>query len=272
MSRAVVHLSDLHFGRVDKSVIEPLVDRIHELNPDVIAVSGDLTQRAKPQEFEQARAFLRRFTCPLVVVPGNHDVPLYDLYGRFVGQFDRFRRYITEDEHPAYADDEIAVVGVNSARSLTWKGGRLNEFQMSTIRRQLQSLRPEVTRVVVTHHPFELPEGFGRLDLVGRSRMAMGKLAECGADILLSGHLHVSHVCETFQRYNIEGHSALIVQAGTALSDRCRGEKNSFNCLRIAREGVQVERWSLQGNSFDLAEQLDLAKTDGVWRRRSIEA
>ena len=88
--------------------------------PDLLVVSGDLTQRARPEEFQQAREFLDRLPKPQIVVPGNHDVPLYNVYGRFVQQFDRFRRYISDDLQPMYLDEEIAVLGVNTARAFTW--------------------------------------------------------------------------------------------------------------------------------------------------------
>jgi len=126
MSRTLVHLSDLHFGKVDSQVIDPLVETVRGFNADVIAVSGDLTQRAKTAEFEQARAFLDRLNAPLVVVPGNHDVPLYNPYGRFVQRFNHFHRHITPEPVPEFVDQEIAVIGINTARSLTWKWGRVN--------------------------------------------------------------------------------------------------------------------------------------------------
>src|SRR5436309_7341748 len=133
MSRTLVHLSDIHFGRVDPALIDPLLDAVRRLAPDVVVVSGDLTQRARTGEFQEARAFLDRLPQPRIVVPGNHDVPLYNLYGRFVEQLARYRRHITDDLEPSYIDDEIAVLGTNTARSLTWKGGRVNGRQIARI-------------------------------------------------------------------------------------------------------------------------------------------
>jgi 3',5'-cyclic AMP phosphodiesterase CpdA len=267
MSRTVLHLSDLHFGKVDSHVIEPLVATISSLRPDVIAVSGDLTQRAKPSEFEQARAFLDRLTAPLIVVPGNHDVPLLNPYTRFVQGFSRFHRHITADPTPEFVDDEIAVVGINTARSLTWKWGRVNRAQMTRVRDRLFALPAHIVRIVVMHHPFELPEGVSKLELVGRARMGMDKLAECGADILLSGHLHAAHVCDTVRRYNIYGHSALVVQAGTATSSRQRGEQNSFNCLRIGAAETTIESWTWHtaSQAFTQASRSRFLKRDRLW-------
>lgn len=273
MSRVVVHLSDLHFGRVDAGMVEPLVEAVERLRPDVIAISGDLTQRARPPEFQQARAFLENFQVPLVVVPGNHDVPLYDLYRRFVKPLDRFYRFITDVREPSFIDREIAVIGINTARSLTWKGGRVNHTQIMTVRNVLCALDPDVIRIVVTHHPFDLPKGYSSLEVVGRSRMAMSRLAECGADILLSGHLHVTHISDTVHRYNIHGHSALVVQAGTASSNRHRGERNSFNCLRVDGRAVTIEHWtwSDEKHGFTRTDVRRFERVDGLWQRPRAE-
>src|SRR5207249_2136747 len=172
---------------------------------------------------------------------GNHDVPLYNLYGRFVERLECYQRYITEDLEPEYVDEEIAVLGTNTARSLTWKGGRINGRQISRIKERLCGLGG--VKVVVTHHPFDLPAGYADQHLVGGARRAMGHLAECGADLLLAGHMHVSAVCHTVLRYQIAGHSALVVQAGTATSTRGRGEMNSFNCIHIESGLMTIERW-----------------------------
>jgi 3',5'-cyclic AMP phosphodiesterase CpdA len=244
MSRTLVHLSDIHFGTVDPAILAPLIDAVRQMQPDVVVVSGDLTQRARAAEFLEARAFLDRLPQPRIVVPGNHDVPLYNLYGRFIERLDKYQRYITTDMEPEYSDSEIAVLGVNTARSLTWKGGRVNSRQLARLKERLCGIDSRVTKVVVTHHPFDLPTGFSRQHVVGGARRAMVHLAQCGADLLLSGHMHVSSVSQTVLRYQIAGHSALVVQAGTATSTRGRGELNSFNCIRIERGLIAIERWS----------------------------
>ena len=121
--RTVVHLSDLHFGADDPAVVAALQHDLGRLQPDVIAVSGDLTQRARNRQFASARTFLDALTAPLVVVPGNHDVPLYDLFRRFARPLNRFRRHI--GDHASYVDEEVAVIGADTTRSLTIKDGGL---------------------------------------------------------------------------------------------------------------------------------------------------
>ena len=267
--RILVHLSDLHFGRVDERLIRPLISAVAEIKPDLVAVSGDLTQRARSRQFREARAFLDALPQPQIVVPGNHDVPMHNVFSRFVRPLDKYKRHITDDLQPVYQDNEIVVVGVNTARSLTIKGGRINENQVAQIREQLCDADDKLVKTVVTHHPFDLPEGYSDRDLVGRSQMAMTGLADCGADVFLAGHLHVSHTGHTARRYNIRGHSALVVQAGTASSTRGRGEANSFNVIRIQRPDVSVERMTWDGSAFVASGEENFRHTSEGWMRLS---
>jgi 3',5'-cyclic AMP phosphodiesterase CpdA len=265
--RTLVHLSDLHFGRVDPVLLGPLHDLVHRIAPDVVVVSGDLTQRAKSEEFEEARAFLDTLPGPQIIVPGNHDISLYNVFRRFVKPLDRYKRYITDDLDPVYIDDEIAVLGVNTARSLTFKDGRVNEEQVAKIREQFSGLPAQTTRVVVTHHPFDLPQGFRDDDLVNRAPMAMAAFAESGVDILMAGHLHASHAGSTAERYQMDEYAALVIQAGTATSTRGRGETNSFNVVRIDPLRVEVDRygWDIVGQAFSLMNSDKFLRSGNVW-------
>ena len=253
--RTLVHLSDVHFGRVDEAVVTAIVPAICGLEPDVVVVSGDLTQRARPDEFRAARRFLDELPTPQIIVPGNHDVPLYNVFQRFGSPLSKYRRFITRDLEPFYADEEIAVAGINTARSLTFKDGRINEGQMQRLHDRLAPLDERVTKIVVTHHPFELPEGFDAKDLVGRADQAMEVFLRAGADVLLAGHLHTTHIASTATRYPVDGRAALVVQAGTATSTRGRGETNSFNLIRCDADRLEVVRWawSPQDGRFDEA-------------------
>ncbi len=272
--RTIVHLSDLHFGHVDDALLSPLRTAVAALDPHVVVVSGDLTQRARARQFREARAYLDMLPKPQIVVPGNHDVPLYNVFKRFAGPLANYRRYISEDLEPFYADDEVAIAGVNTARSLTFKGGRINEEQVEMVRGKLCLLPDAVTKIVVTHQPFDLPDTADPDHLVGRARMAMETLAACGADVLLAGHLHLSHAGDTTARYKFEGYAALVVQAGTATSTRGRGETNSFNALRIDGDIVEVERhgWDTLANAFVCQQTEVFQHGPRGWARRSGEA
>jgi 3',5'-cyclic AMP phosphodiesterase CpdA len=246
--RRVAHVSDLHFGAVDSSILEILRRRLLALAPHLVVVSGDLTQRAKPEQFREARAFLDSLPKPQIVVPGNHDVPLYNVVLRLLSPLGRYKHFITDDLQPTYIDEEIAVIGVNTARSLVFKGGRINEEQVARIREKICHVDDEVTKIVVTHHPFDGP----RRQILGRAAMALERLAHCGADVLLAGHLHASRVGHTADRYDIAGISALVVQAGTATSTRMREEPNAFNLLRVEPRHIEIDQYVLQGGEFVL--------------------
>jgi 3',5'-cyclic AMP phosphodiesterase CpdA len=246
MSRVLLHVSDLHFGRVPPGMAEALVSVARQIAPDVLVVSGDLTQRARIEEFEQARAFLDQLPYPSIVIPGNHDVPLFNPYGRFVERLARFRHYITEDLAPSYTDPEIAVFGVNTARSLTWKGGRINARQIEQVHATLCELPPAMTRVVATHHPF------------GVARIAFERWSTCGADLLLCGHLHVAAT-------EIIG-DTIVVNAGTAISTRGRGQANSFNVIGIAdRAHIAVTQWVWDGAAFSRTEDARFERATTGW-------
>lgn len=268
--RRIVHLSDLHFGRLRRETLGPLREAVRAARPNVVAVSGDLTQRARRGQFREAARFLDTLPTPRIVVPGNHDVPLYDVVSRFLRPLHNYKRYISADLEPYYEDAEIAVAGVNTARSLTFKSGRINEVQIARVRDRLCRLGDNVTKMVVTHHPFDAPEGSHHAELVGRADMAMKMLAQCGADVLLAGHLHVSHTGHTATRYKIEGHSALVIQAGTATSTRERGERNSFNVVHVDHPRIEVERyvWEPPGVFVPSARE-EFLRTPVGWVRES---
>jgi 3',5'-cyclic AMP phosphodiesterase CpdA len=265
--RTLVHLSDLHFGRVDQALLGPLRELVERIAADVVVISGDLTQRAKEEEFEAARAFLDSLPGPQIIVPGNHDISLYNVFRRFVKPLDRYRRYITDDLDPVYIDDEIAVVGVNTARSLTIKDGRVSHEQVAAIRERLAAVGPDVTRIVVTHHPFDLPDSFEKRDLVVRAPMAMEVFAETGVDILMAGHMHASHAGSTAARYQIAEYAALVVQAGTATSTRGRGEVNSFNVVRVEPLRVEIDRygWDVVHGQFSLISTEKFIRAGNIW-------
>lgn len=262
----LVHLSDLHFGAVCSALVDPLVQAVREMRPDLVAVSGDLTQRARKREFRLARAFLDTLPAPRIVVPGNHDIPLYNPVLRFLCPLARFRRFISGNLSPLFVNSGVAVLGASTARSFVAKGGRINIGQVQDICSVFDRLGGRVTKVVVTHHPFDLPEGFSNIHLVGRSRMAMENFARCGADLFLSGHLHKAHAGST-ARYMIPGFSALVIEAGTAVSIRGRGELNSFNLIHIDGERITVEThaWRADDGRFSCFKKNGFRKTEEGW-------
>jgi 3',5'-cyclic AMP phosphodiesterase CpdA len=271
--RRIVHLSDVHFGRVDEHTVERAIESINGLEPDVVVVSGDLTQRAKTVEFKAAREFLDRLPKPQIVVPGNHDIPLYNVIDRFARPLDKFRKYITDELMPKYVDGQLAVLGVNTARSNVVKGGRINAEQIDAIKQVMCQVKDFALKVVATHHPFDLPEGHNERDIVGRARMAISKIAECGADVFLAGHLHITHIGNTAKRYDLKnGRAALVVQAGTATSVRSRGEAQSFNVLDFEHPRLTIKRMEFRSieSGFEPAEQFHYEQSLNGWNRTFV--
>jgi 3',5'-cyclic AMP phosphodiesterase CpdA len=247
---------------------------VNALAPDVIAVSGDLTQRARTAEFIEARDFLARLSAPQIVVPGNHDVPLYNLVDRLLCPLAKFRRHIEPSLSPRYVDQELAVLGVNTARSLVVKNGRINHAQVARLRDTLCTLRDDVVKVVVTHHPFDVAPQVRADQRVGRAAMAMSMFAQCGVDVLLAGHLHATRSAGSGERYAFAGYEALVVSAGTATSTRGRGEANAFNLLRLDKQRVEVQRfdWTPSAGRFLPAARALFERDRGGWRRAEHSA
>src|SRR5687768_7410360 len=194
----LIHLSDLHFGAHDLRLVDAVAERVDEEKPDLVVISGDFTQRAKTEQFKEACDFLERLRDAghdVLAVPGNHDVPLYDVFRRFLSPLTRYQRYIDDRLCPVHQLAGVTVLGINTARSLTFSEGRINEEQIKFIRDTFSRSDPKAMRVLVTHHPlFALPVGeAGEVkQAVGRSELALDAAGEAGVDMLLAGHHHTA--------------------------------------------------------------------------------
>jgi len=156
--RTLAHLSDPHFGRIERATVRALIATVTEARPDIVVVSGDLTQRAKEREFQEARQFLDALPSPQIVVPGNHDVPLYNILARALKPLRNYQRYISNELEPFYCDDEIAIIGVNTARSLTLKNGRISHQQVVRSCARLEACGENRTRIIVSIIPSICPK------------------------------------------------------------------------------------------------------------------
>jgi 3',5'-cyclic AMP phosphodiesterase CpdA len=251
----LIHLSDLHFGAHDDRLVEAVERRIDDAKPDLVVISGDFTQRARTEQFKQACQFLDRLKAAgheVLGVPGNHDVPLYDVLRRFLSPLTRYRRFIDQSLCPFHEILGAAVLGINTARSLTFKDGRINEEQVAYIRDTFSRTRSDITRILVTHHPlFALPVGdgpeLGRA--VGRQELALDAVADAGVDLLLAGHNHRASTHHAKDLVTDAG-PALVIQAGTATSTRLRDEEQSFNLLEVGDAEVTVAVQSWDGTGY----------------------
>lgn len=238
----IMHLSDLHFGAHDEALVEAVDFEADRLAPDLIVISGDFTQRARTEQFRQARDFLERLQRrghEVLAVPGNHDVPLYDLLRRTLWPLARYRRFIDDTLCPFIELPGIAVLGINTARSLTFKDGRINKDQVALIRETFAQTPRDAMRILVTHHPLFALEVGGELGrAIGRQELALDAVEESGVEMLLAGHNHHASSQVASDLVTRAG-GVLVVQAGTATSLRVRKQEQSFNTIDVAN-GVAV--------------------------------
>ena len=262
--RRILHVSDLHFGRDRPELLRPLIDVINGLAPDLVAISGDFTQRARLGQFRAARAFLSRIEPLTLAVPGNHDTPLDNFFVRLLTPWRRYRRYIDRNLEPGWEDDEVAVIGVNTVNHWSWQRGRIGRHTVRRVCGAFEGNRGRRMHIAMLHHPLEHgPEVDKRL--MRGARGALRRIGECGADIVLSGHLHTSHA-RPFSAH--EG--VLFVQAGTGLSTRVRGQPNDFNLLKIDGRSVEVDQYAADRGetAFRRTQSAGFEKADGAWRQR----
>jgi 3',5'-cyclic AMP phosphodiesterase CpdA len=263
--RTIAHISDIHFGKVDASVAEGLVADLAARKPDLVVVSGDLTQRARAGQFKEAAEYLRRLPRPQLVIPGNHDIPMYDVARRIFAPLANYRRYITADLTPAYQDDELAVVGLNSARSFTHKSGWLSAAQLDEARSKFAAARRGAFRVVVTHHPFIPPPRRPGADVIRRGASYLPTLEAMHVDLLLAGHLHLAYHDDLRSHYKASCRSILSVQAGTATSTRRRAEPNAYNWITVSPNLCTVAVRAWEGRSFEEVIVTRYECCDGNW-------
>jgi 3',5'-cyclic AMP phosphodiesterase CpdA len=265
--RCIAHISDLHFGTEDPVITRALQIDLQAQVPSLVAISGDLTQRARGAQFRAARKFLDSLPLPQVVVPGNHDVPFFDVFRRFLSPFGRYSRGVSADLNPCYGDSEVILLGINTARSLTWKSGRISMEQIALIRRAMCPTGGDRFKILMTHHPFIPPPGdtAHAIDLVGRATAALPALDECGVDLLLAGHLHHGYTGDVRSYYPAARRSIIVVQAGTAISRRVRSEPNAYNILRLDRMSIEVEVRAWNGTGFSKDKRLLYCLQDAEW-------
>lgn len=242
----ILQLSDTHFGTEQTPVVQAVLDLVHALTPDLVVLSGDITQRARRGQFARARQFVEALACPVLAVPGNHDIPLFNLAARLFNPYGNYRRGLGPSLEPIFENDRILAVGLNTTRPARRKNGEISDAQISHAVSRLKQGRPDQLRIVVAHHPMRAREHSDwRNLLIGREE-ALPAFCDAGADLILGGHIHLPYVVSA--QPDVEGSHGWVVQAGTSLSYRVRGQiPNSLNLItHEAHEGThtcRIERW-----------------------------
>ena len=272
----IAHLSDLHFGAHDERLVEAVYRQMDELKPDLVVISGDFTQRARTEQFRDACEFLRRLRDrghDVLGVPGNHDVPLYDVLRRFLSPLSRYRRFIDDSLCPFLELPGVAVLGINTARSLTFKDGRINSDQVAFIRETFSRTPSEAVRILVTHHPLFALEVGGEVGrAIGRQELALDAVEESGVDMVLAGHNHHASSHDASDLVTRAG-GVLVVQAGTATSTRVREQEQSFNTIDLVDGSVTITVYAWKGAEFEPTDAQRYDWHDGRWKlRKTVEA
>ncbi len=269
----VLHISDLHFG---PPFLPDRAEAVHELAerypPDVVVVSGDLTQRAKREQFRAASAFLERFDAPVVVTPGNHDVPLYRVWERFLQPYRHYRSLVDERLDSVTRLEGMTVVALNSSRSFTFKNGRLEKEQLTFAARAFGDTPPEDMRVVVTHHHLAPPPDFSNDSVMPGAERALRAFGEQGVDLVLAGHMHRAYIGDSLDFFPGEEREQgiVIVQCGTTTSARGRGRERFNNSLNYLRTGEGTFRithylWRDAEHGFWPHSHHDFGRSPHIW-------
>jgi 3',5'-cyclic AMP phosphodiesterase CpdA len=268
----LAHLSDLHFGAHDERLVQAVDRQMDELKPDLVVISGDFTQRARTEQFRDACEFLRRLRDrghDVLGVPGNHDVPLYDVLRRFLSPLARYRRFIDESLCPFVELPGVAVLGINTARSFTFKDGRINKDQVAFIRETFSRTPSEAVRILVTHHPLFVLEVGGEVErAIGRQELALDVVEQSGVDMVLAGHNHHASSQDASDLVTRAG-GVLVVQAGTATSTRVREQEQSFNTIELAQGSVTITVHGWKGEEFEATDAQRYDWQDGRWKVRT---
>jgi 3',5'-cyclic AMP phosphodiesterase CpdA len=251
----VVHISDLHFGAVATGLPDRLRASITEAQPDLVAVSGDLTMRGRKQEYQEARAFLDSLPTPQLVVPGNHDVQgSWKLWERFVAPWRNYRQFIDRELEPVFRHPGMVAIGANSARPagwyLDWSRGRLSQSQMTRIASAYAGTHDDALRVLVVHHPPAAPPDGTARHLIGRLRDFSRTVNHAGIDLVLSGHFHMSYAQTLHLRAAPATRSCVFSSVSTATSHRLKGEPNGFHIIDGDARELRIQDWAWNGSTY----------------------
>ena len=267
MATLIAHISDIHFGAVDVAAARRLAAQINALDPDGVIVTGDLTQAGRKREFADAAAYLKTFSAPTLVVPGNHDVPVYNLGRRFADPWSRYRQHISDDLCPIEDFGDAVVIGLNSARraraGLDWSHGRLSRAQIAAAAGAMRQTDRSL-KVVALHHPVTPGPGRAGAAVISSAPRALAAFREAGGDLVLTGHAHVAQagVKET-------AHGAIVIAAaGTASSTRLRGELPSYNLIECDDDDLVIETHRYGPNGYDREKRHGFRRGDDGWQAK----
>ena len=268
----LLQISDTHFGTEQPHVMKALLALAHAEKPDVLVLSGDITQRASAAQFSRARNFCDDLAIPrMLSLPGNHDIPLFNIFARLLHPYAAYLHAFGPALEPQLQTSSLCVLGVKTTRRWRHKNGQISDEQIERVCAQLSKAALQQLRVVVVHQPVHVLKKSDEHDRLHGWEAAVRAWAVAGADVVMGGHIHLPYVCDLSASVQGLGRRMWCVQAGTALSSRVRREApNSVNLLRYnsgqsrqsGHRGLtcEVERWDFDAVSGRFA----MAHTDDL--------
>jgi 3',5'-cyclic AMP phosphodiesterase CpdA len=260
----LLQISDPHFGTEQVPVVAALLQLARTLSPELVVFSGDITQRARASQWAAAAAFAKQLpTARLVAIPGNHDIPMFNVMARAFAPYAGFRGAFGDDLEPEFADDDLRVICVNTTRPQRRKDGEVSPEQIERVAALLRQARREQLRIVVVHQPVHVIRKQDIANLLHGHIAAVRAWSRAGADIVMGGHIHLPYVRPLNDHVTDLHRRIWAVQAGTATSSRVRhGSPNSVNVVRYAAGDANciVEQWDFaaSANEFRCAERCEL--------------
>ncbi|HKO50610.1 MAG TPA: metallophosphoesterase [Polyangiaceae bacterium] len=243
----LLHISDTHFGTERPHVVAALQELVRQRGPSLVVLSGDITQRARRYQFDAACAFLQGLSLPLLAIPGNHDIPLFNLVARGFAPYANYTRVFGRDLEPEHESPSLLILCLNTTRPSRHTDGEISGAQIERVATRLRAASPEQLRVVVTHQPVHVIRPSDVQNLVHGHQAAVRAWSAAGADLVLGGHIHLPYVRPLSDAFPDLPRELWAVQAGTAVSERVRGGiSNSINLIHHhtdAPELCTVERW-----------------------------
>jgi 3',5'-cyclic AMP phosphodiesterase CpdA len=245
----ILHVSDVHFGPPHlPDLSKEILALAERRRPDLVVLSGDLTQRAKPVQFREARRFVEGFGMPTIVVPGNHDVPLYRVWERFFAPYGAYRKHFQRDLEPVVRSPQFIAVGINTAHGLTFTEGRIRKSRLREVARLLEEAPDSLVKIVVAHHHLVPPPRFGSQKVLTNAFEAIDVFSRAGVDLILSGHHHQSFIANSEEFYPKGRPPVVILHSGTTTSTRGRGSERSKNTcfwIEVGDRSMEISqlRW-----------------------------
>ena len=260
MTRVLI-LSDLHFGFHRTELIEPMLTLVRRLNIDLALIAGDVSHRGRPEQLEMAASFLRRMELPIVAVPGNHDVPLFNIPLRLIRPYQGFCQQISPDLAPTRRAGQVQVFGVNSVDPFAWQRGIIHRDDFARVEAGIDR---QAVNIVMLHHPLEQLPVVDKA-LARNAPEFLDALARCGASIVVTGHLHVWNVAKLLEQTRTP--SVLQIHTASALCARAEDPPNEFAVLDVDGPELTIERYIAAKDRSDFRPIFErYRQQDGLWQ------